>query len=286
MRCHRLPNVDRVQTGAERRSISVRFSELLRAASGAPVVGPLLDRGRERRALGGLRLDPGRRALLAMLAVAVLTIGAAGFWVLSARPHRITAPPSAAPAQAGSVSPGGSLMSPVANNPSSAASGTLAPSVVVDVVGKVHRPGVYKLSAGSRVDDAVSAAGGVLAGVDPVSVNLARKLADGEQIVVGMTTAPGVSAAGNTMGASSGNPVGGTSGVAPAGAPTPGTPIDLNVATAAQLDALPGVGPVLAQRIVDWRTQHGRFDTVDQLQDVSGIGDAKYADLKSLVTVG
>ncbi|MDQ1739943.1 MAG: competence protein ComEA, partial [Pseudonocardiales bacterium] len=129
--------------------------------------------------------------------------------------------------------------------------------------------GVYRLPPGARVDDAVRAAGGFLRGVDPVTVNLARKLADGEQVLIGV--------------AGSGAPASAGSGAAPG--PATG-PLDLNSATLAQLDALPGVGPVLAQHILDWRTGHGRFDSVDQLNGVSGIGDSKFADLKPLVAVG
>jgi competence protein ComEA len=141
--------------------------------------------------------------------------------------------------------------------------------VVVDVVGKVRRPGVYRLPDGSRVDDALEAAGGALPGVDLSRLNLARKLADGEQVAVGVAgaaEAAGPPRTGAVSGAASG-------------------PIDLNTATVQQLDTLPGVGPVLAQRIVDWRTQHGRFDSVDQLQEVTGIGPSRLADIRSLVTV-
>ena len=144
--------------------------------------------------------------------------------------------------------------------------------LVVDVVGKVRRPGLYRVPPGSRVDDAVAAAGGVLPGVDPATVNLARKLTDGEQLVIGLPIGAATPA----------TPVASASGGPGAAA----QPVDLNSATMGQLDGLPGVGPVLAQRIVDWRTQHGRFDSVDQLRKVSGIGDAKYQTLKSLVTVG
>lgn len=212
-----------------------------------------------------------------MAVVALLVAAGVGAWVLAARPHRLPAamaaqsplPPSR-PAVAG-----GSLASPL----SAAAAGSSASSVlVIDVVGKVRHPGVYRLPPGSRVDDAVAAAGGALPGLDPVTVNLARKLADGEQLVIGLAPVAGAPAAG-AAGAEGGSGAGSGSG---AGA----SQVDLNSATAGQLDALPGVGPVLAQRIVDWRTQHGRFDSVDQLQSVSGIGDAKYADLKPLVTVG
>ncbi|MBN9620745.1 MAG: helix-hairpin-helix domain-containing protein, partial [Actinobacteria bacterium] len=145
--------------------------------------------------------------------------------------------------------------------------------VVVDVAGKVHHPGLYRLHAGARVDDALRAAGGSLAGVELNSLNLAAKLSDGQQILVGLP-------------ASAGPIVGG--GVAAGGdsaAPSASTPIDLNTATLAQLDALPGVGPVLAQHILDWRSEHGAFASVSQLQDVSGIGPSKYDSLHTLVTV-
>jgi competence protein ComEA len=135
--------------------------------------------------------------------------------------------------------------------------------VVVDVAGRVRRPGLVTLPMGSRVADALRAAGGAKPGTDLTTLNLARKLVDGEQIVVGV---PGAA------------PVAG----AP---PGPATPLDLNTATAEQLDGLPGVGPVLAQRIVDWRTAHGGFTSVAQLRQVTGIGDSKFADLQPLVRV-
>jgi competence protein ComEA len=135
-------------------------------------------------------------------------------------------------------------------------------------VGKVHHPGVYDLPAGSRVEDAVRAAGGALPGVDLSTLNLAAPVSDGQQIAVGV---PGAVSAG-------GGPAGTAAGAA-------GAKVNLNTANAGQLDALPGVGPVLAQHIVDWRSQHGSFTSIDQLREVSGIGEAKYADLKALVTV-
>jgi competence protein ComEA len=137
--------------------------------------------------------------------------------------------------------------------------------LVVDVAGRVRRPGLVTLTAGARVADALRAAGGVLPGTDLTSLNLARKVVDGEQIVVG---GPGVAAAPPT-----------------AGSPGPSNPLDLNTATVADLDQLPGVGPVLAQRIVDWRATHGGFTSVSQLRQVTGIGDSKYADLQPLVRV-
>jgi competence protein ComEA len=143
-------------------------------------------------------------------------------------------------------------------------------AVVVDVTGAVRRPGLVELPGGSRVDDALTAAGGATRKADLSSVNLARPLVDGEQIVVlrrGQTAGP--------------------VGVSVPGAPgsAPGPPLDLNTATTQSLDALPGVGPVLAQRIIDWRTQHGRFTSVDELTEVSGIGERTLADLRSLVRV-
>jgi competence protein ComEA len=142
--------------------------------------------------------------------------------------------------------------------------------VLVDVAGKVRRPGVVRLPIGSRVADALKAAGGVLPGVDIGLLNLARQLADGEQVVVGRNAVSG------------GPPA--ADGAAGIGSPT-GGPVDLNAATVADLDVLPGVGPVLAQRIVDWREAHGPFTSVDQLREVSGIGDRRFTDLKPRVRV-
>lgn len=224
----------------------------------------------ERGTVAGIRWVPGRAAALAMVVLAVLAVIGAGCWVWAARPHRIpTGVAGAAVLSAPVVSPGGSLLSPLA--PPSGSTGA-APVLVVDVVGKVRRPGVYRLPSGARVNDAVAAAGGVLTGVDPVSVNLARKLSDGEQVVVGLPAAAPLTGPPAAAGGTAAGPAAG--------------PVDLNSATTAQLDALPGVGPVLAQRIVDWRSQHGRFGSVDQLRSVSGIGDAKFRDLAPLVVAG
>jgi competence protein ComEA len=215
----------------------------------------------------------------------------AGAWVARDQPQQIAAMPgpqrgvAAGTGEPPSLSPGGSLKSPLASAGSTAASGALAgrstaseAGIVVDVVGKVRHPGVYRLPVGSRVDDAIKAAGGGRPGVDFSRVNLARKLTDGEQVAVGV---PGAGASGAFGSAPS---QGAVSNQGSAGSAT--TPLDLNLASLEQLDGLPGVGPVLAQRIIEWRTAHGRFDSVDQLNAVSGIGDAKFADLRPLVTVG
>jgi competence protein ComEA len=145
-----------------------------------------------------------------------------------------------------------------------------SPTVVVSVVGLVARPGLVTLPTGARVADAVEAAGGLLPDADPASVNLAAVVADGEQVAVGT---PG-----------SGGPAGAPAGTVGAGA-APGGLVDLNTAGVAALDALPGIGPVLAQRIVDHRSREGPFRSVDQLDDVPGIGPAIAAELAQLVRV-
>jgi competence protein ComEA len=138
--------------------------------------------------------------------------------------------------------------------------------VTVSVVGLVTAPGLVTLPAGSRVADALAAVGGLLPDADPASLNAAALLSDGQQIAIGVPAA-----------------------VPPSGGATAATgrggPLNLNTATVADLDALPGIGPVLAQRIVDHRTAHGPFTSVDQLDEVSGVGPAIFADLAGRVRV-
>ena len=143
--------------------------------------------------------------------------------------------------------------------------------IVVDVVGKVRRPGIAVLPAGSRVVDAVRAAGGVRRGVPPTSVNMARLLTDGEQVVVGA----GQAAAGSPAGEALGTPP----------APTTGALVNLNTADQAALETLPGVGPVTGAAILQWRTEHGGFTSVDELLEVSGIGEATLAEIAPHVTL-
>ena len=152
----------------------------------------------------------------------------------------------------------------------SSAAGAAGGEIVVDVSGKVREPGVHRLPAGSRVTDALRAAGGVRSGTNTEGLNLARFLVDGEQVVVGGPT-PAAAVPGAT----------GSTGTGAAAAP--GAPVSLNTATADQLNSLPGVGPVLAQHIIDYRTQHGGFRSVDELRQVNGIGDRRFADLRDLV---
>ncbi|AMW10433.1 DNA-binding protein [Streptomyces qaidamensis] len=167
-----------------------------------------------------------------------------------------------------------------AGAPSGSSSGSVragAAAIVVDVSGKVREPGIHRLPAGSRVADALHAAGGVKPGTNTDGLNRARFLVDGEQVIVGaQAPVAGPGAGGGTA------PVG-SAGAAAGGAAAPAAPVSLNTATADQLDTLPGVGPVLAQHIIDYRTQHGGFRSVDELREVNGIGDRRFADLRNLV---
>jgi competence protein ComEA len=155
----------------------------------------------------------------------------------------------------------------------------------VYVVGQVRRPGVVSLGSDARVQDAIEAAGGATGRADLARINLARKVVDGERILVpkpGQKLEDDPAVGGGSAGVAGGDSGGVTSGAA-GGAP--GTPIDLNTATVTELDALPGVGPVLAGRIVEWRQSNGRFTTVDDLNEVSGIGDATMEKLRPMVRV-
>ena len=140
-----------------------------------------------------------------------------------------------------------------------------APQIFVDVTGAVNTPGVYTLTASSRVIDAIKAAGGSAAGADLSTINLARVLADGEQIYVdaAVTNSKGVRISATKR-----------SG-----------PISINRATVSDFDSLDGIGPVIARRIVEYRKTHGPFMTIEDLQKVSGIGEAKFAQIKSKIRI-
>jgi competence ComEA-like helix-hairpin-helix protein len=160
----------------------------------------------------------------------------------------------------------------------------------VHVVGAVGRAGVVRLPPGSRVLDAVTAAGGASPGADLAQLNLARPVLDGEQVHVprkGETPVAGASPAAGTGVPGAAGGVGGVDGAGGVGGAGGGAavPVDLNSAELATLDTLPGVGPVLAQRIIDWRTEHGRFSSVDELGEVSGIGDKLLAQIAPKVRV-
>jgi competence protein ComEA len=162
---------------------------------------------------------------------------------------------------------------PSASSPAASTSSSPRPRIVVHVVGAVRRPGLVRLPHGSRVQDAIDAAGGLRSSAAPGELNLAQILTDGQQVLVGSRAHPGgrLSGGGNDSGS------GASSGSSPQ--------VDLNTATATQLDSLPGVGPVTAERILAWRTEHGRFRRIDELQEVEGIGPKTYADIAPHVRV-
>lgn len=174
---------------------------------------------------------------------------------------------------------------PAASSTVATSTSTAPPSVIVDVVGAVRRNGVVRLRAGARVLDALAAAGGATADADLVRLNLAAPVADGARIAVPRLGAP---APGLDPAAVTGAPVptgAGDGGGAGAGAPSSASPVNLNTATAEQLDALPGIGPATAAAILADRQANGPFRSVDDLGRVRGIGDAKLAQLRDLVTV-
>jgi competence protein ComEA len=195
-------------------------------------------------------LSRGEMAGLAVLLVVAL--GGAGLWFTRSLPKPVevrATSASAAPDTTASPSPD-------------------APPLIVDVAGAVRRPGVYEFRDGDRVIDAIRAAGGATPKASLDALNLAAPLADGIQILVPVAVAAAAPAA---------------SAVVPGGTPT--ALVNVNSASATDLEALPGIGEVIAERIVDYRTQNGPFASVEDLVDVSGIGDAILGDIRDLVTV-
>jgi len=257
------------------------------------------------------RVNPARRGALLLAAVAVLAavIAAVGLW--RDRPEPVPVPgvslaqvtdlstAGAVKAAGGQVSgstgktlsaaaPKSSAIAPRPSLPLGPAGavgavGTGSPpladttgTIVVSVTGAVHKPGLVNLANGSRVNDAIASAGGVSADANLTGLNLAQKLADGESVVVADKSATVQS----KSSVDSGNSV--RAGPPPAGS---GEKLNLNTADVVALDALPGVGPATAASIVAWRVKNGKFHSVEQLQEISGIGSAKYAALAQLVTV-
>lgn len=263
---------------------------------------------------GRTRLDPGPRwqipvpAAVAAAVLALVVVGLAAVLLLrgpspgTVVPARDPAPlggvPTGSPAPSGltaaaeptasqPVAPGTPGMAPAGGGSPVDAPGAEAGATGqfrVYVVGQVRRPGVVTLPAGARVEDAVQAVGGATVKADLAVMNLARRVVDGERIVV---PRPGekVPTADPVPDPAAGAGAGATAGAAGSMGAVPGAPVDLNTATVAQLDALPGVGPVIAARIVTWRQENGRFTTVDDLAEVQGIGDATMANLRPLVRV-
>jgi competence protein ComEA len=194
-----------------------------------------------------------RRVLLGGLLLVVALLVGARFVLRAGTPVGTAAPPIVGSGE----------------DPAGGAAAASTAKVVVYVVGAVRRPGLYRLSPGSRVADAVARAGGVTRKADPAGLNLAAPIADGEQVLVPAVLPP---AAAHAQGGA---------GTVPTGAPA--GPIQLSSATAEQLDSLPGIGPATAAKILDYRTTHGAFHSVDELDEVPGIGPTRVEQLRGLV---
>lgn len=207
-------------------------------------------------------LAPAHLAVVAALVAGGLAVTC--WWLVASGPQ---ARPVAAPVPVVEQTPGAVASGP--GEPSTAVDPQAAAQVVVDVAGRVRRPGIVVLPAGARVVDALEAAGGARKGVDLKALNLARLLVDGEQVLVGVEPPGGVA-----------------SGAVSSSGPEPATTlVNINQADQTLLETLPGVGPVTATAIITWRTDNGGFRAVDDLLEVSGIGEATLAKLAPLVTV-
>jgi competence protein ComEA len=219
---------------------------------------------------GRVQLGASHLTVVALIVAAAL--GATAWWVLRAGGSGTPLPPTTAAVVAPSPSALVSLSATATTSPEAARASSPAPgaTIVIDVTGKVRSPGIATLPGGSRVVDALKAAGGARRGANLTSLNLARPLVDGEQIVVGVPSPPGVapSAASAPEGSSSAAPL-----------------VNINTADQTALETLPGVGPVTAQAILKWRTDNGSFTAVDDLLEVSGIGDATLAEIAPFVTL-
>ena len=235
----------------------------------APVEPRLPGRHASRRLrVGGLQLGPVHLAVVAV--VAALAVGLAAWWAVRDQARAVPVAPAASERSdpAAPASPLAPVV-PSAAPGAGGASGSTDPGgeLVVDVAGKVRRPGIAVLPAGSRVVDALEEAGGARRGVDLTALNLARPVVDGEQILVGI------------------RPPAGVAGTVDSPVPGGEALVNLNTADQAALETLPGVGPVTAEAILAWRDSNGGFTSVDELMEVDGIGEATLADLAPLVTL-
>lgn len=239
-----------------------------RLLPGATPRAPGPGRHAARRPLGSGWLGPAQLATVAVVVAVGLAVTC--WWLVRGSAHPVPDLTAAPASGLVSVSP---QVAPVDGSGGSDPDGATPPAspatVTVDVAGKVRRPGIAVLDAGSRVVDAIKAAGGSRPGVDLTGLNLARVLADGEQVVVGGVPPSGAAAE-----------------AVPSGAPSgPATLVNLNTATETELDTLPDVGPVTAASILQWRDQHGGFTSVDELLEVDGIGEVTLGKLAPYVTV-
>lgn len=267
----RLPEVAEV--------VRARLAALFQPAvpAGERVAGPPGESPEPTRAAVAehLRPDGGRpprrltsRHLAVVAGITLVAVVASAAWLLRAKavPLAVGAPGSSLRSSAASPDP--TTRSPA---PSPAA----IPTILVHVLGAVASPGLVKLPQGARVADALAAVGGLRADADPAELNLAGILGDGFQVVVGTTAAPrGEVREGSVTAGSTGSGTSGTEVL-----------VDLNTATLTQLDALPGVGPVTAQAIFDYRTKNRRFSSIEELQEVDGIGAKTYAQIAPHVRV-
>ncbi|MGE0779451.1 helix-hairpin-helix domain-containing protein [Mycolicibacterium sp.] len=222
--------------------------------------------------LASIRADPGRAGVIALGLVGAVAVLVTVLTQLGDRPPPVVA----------AKLPPVEMVSATAPAPGPGTPGPGAP-VVVSVVGLVHTPGLVTLPPGARIADALEAAGGALDGADVLGLNMARRVNDGEQIVVGIGAPPGRPAEMGSSVLAEPSPSTGQSG--PENGSATGDVVDLNTATVEQLDTLPGVGPVTAAAIVAWRDANGRFDSVDQLGEVDGIGPARLDKLRDRVRV-
>ncbi|WP_051215318.1 helix-hairpin-helix domain-containing protein [Granulicoccus phenolivorans] len=212
-----------------------------------------------------------RRHLMVLGVIAAIALVLSLYLVLRAKPVPV---PAAAAVVTESAAPAVS------------ASATPSPQqITVHVVGAVKQPGVVRLTSGARVIDAIEAAGGLTGDARPGELNLAQPVSDGQQVVIGSAATPGGQVRqpeGDGAGSGGGGSGGGGGG---SGTPGPGQKLNLNNATQAQLESLPGIGPKTAEKILAWRKEHGRFTRIEELQEVPGIGAKTFAELAPHVTV-